>query len=393
MDPNLPPERRAADLVSTMTLEEKVLKMQSTSPAIPQNGLVVLQDPKHNFLPGNVVPLVSSQKMSDELKKVLDKVSAKLTTEDLTELNASVSGNSGAGVALFDADDGCIDENAISLNGDCLTDEIFCGGISENNTGSNMPVVSQCCAPTMMCQQSCSVPAQCVSNPVEVDTDSIKSARGESAADTLTISGVTVGSQANRILIVTVGAEEDNADCDLSHAAATVTYGGQPLQKAVSAVSDVVAYRTCNGIFYLLNPPTGTADVAITFPSTVGSAIDQRQAGAFVIYNAEQQPPEAIKADGAEGVGIPNPSSTAINVLTENALVVDIMTWGNPGTFTPTEADQMGRWQESCSSSSSAMSTREAMSAGPLPLGFQHSSAPSAGTRQAHSLAAFAPAL
>ncbi len=67
----------------------------STSPAIPQNGLVVLQDPKHNFLPGNVVPLVSSQKMSDDLKRVLDKVSAKLTTEDLTDLNASVSGNSG----------------------------------------------------------------------------------------------------------------------------------------------------------------------------------------------------------------------------------------------------------------------------------------------------------
>jgi osmoprotectant transport system substrate-binding protein len=67
----------------------------STSPAIPQNDFVVLQDPKHNFLPGNVVPLVSSQKMSDELKNVLDKVSAKLTTEDLTDLNGAVSGNSG----------------------------------------------------------------------------------------------------------------------------------------------------------------------------------------------------------------------------------------------------------------------------------------------------------
>ncbi len=67
----------------------------STSPAIPQNDLVVLDDPKHNFLPGNVVPLVSSQKMSDDLKKVLDKVSARLTTEDLTDLNAAVSGNSG----------------------------------------------------------------------------------------------------------------------------------------------------------------------------------------------------------------------------------------------------------------------------------------------------------
>jgi beta-glucosidase len=35
-DPNLPPERRAADLVSRMTLEEKALQMQSTAPAIPR---------------------------------------------------------------------------------------------------------------------------------------------------------------------------------------------------------------------------------------------------------------------------------------------------------------------------------------------------------------------
>jgi osmoprotectant transport system substrate-binding protein len=67
----------------------------STSPAIPQNDLVVLQDPKNNFLAANVVPLVSSQKMSDKLKTVLDAVSAKLTTADLIRLNTAVSGNAG----------------------------------------------------------------------------------------------------------------------------------------------------------------------------------------------------------------------------------------------------------------------------------------------------------
>jgi osmoprotectant transport system substrate-binding protein len=67
----------------------------STSPAIPQNDLVVLEDPKNNFLAANVVPLVSSQKMSDQLKTVLDAVSAKLTTQDLIELNTAVSGNAG----------------------------------------------------------------------------------------------------------------------------------------------------------------------------------------------------------------------------------------------------------------------------------------------------------
>ncbi|MEZ0054439.1 osmoprotectant transport system substrate-binding protein [Mycobacterium sp. MAA66] len=67
----------------------------STAPAIVQENLVVLDDPKHNFLAANVVPLVASQKKSDLLKTVLDAVSAKLTTQDLIELNTAVSGNGG----------------------------------------------------------------------------------------------------------------------------------------------------------------------------------------------------------------------------------------------------------------------------------------------------------
>jgi len=39
LNPDLAPEKRAADLVSRMTLEEKVLQMQSTAPAIPRLGV------------------------------------------------------------------------------------------------------------------------------------------------------------------------------------------------------------------------------------------------------------------------------------------------------------------------------------------------------------------
>jgi osmoprotectant transport system substrate-binding protein len=67
----------------------------TTSPAIPQNHLVTLDDPEHNFLAGNIVPLVNSQKNSNQLKEVLDAVSAKLTTSGVAGLNAAVSGNSG----------------------------------------------------------------------------------------------------------------------------------------------------------------------------------------------------------------------------------------------------------------------------------------------------------
>ncbi|MBU9767099.1 ABC transporter substrate-binding protein [Mycobacterium sp. TNTM28] len=67
----------------------------STSPAIGQHHLVALEDPENAFLAANVVPLVASQKMSAELKTVLDAVSAALTTADLIALNTAVEGNAG----------------------------------------------------------------------------------------------------------------------------------------------------------------------------------------------------------------------------------------------------------------------------------------------------------
>ena len=39
LDPSLPLEKRVHDLVSRMTLEEKVLQMQHTAPAIPRLGV------------------------------------------------------------------------------------------------------------------------------------------------------------------------------------------------------------------------------------------------------------------------------------------------------------------------------------------------------------------
>jgi osmoprotectant transport system substrate-binding protein len=82
----------------------------STSPAIPQDHLVVLEDPEHNFLAGNIVPLVNSQKKSDRLKDVLDAVSAKLTSAGVAMLNAAVAGNSGV-------DPGQVARNWIRDNG------------------------------------------------------------------------------------------------------------------------------------------------------------------------------------------------------------------------------------------------------------------------------------
>ncbi|WP_433665490.1 ABC transporter substrate-binding protein [Nocardia sp. CA-128927] len=64
----------------------------TTSPAITQNNLVVLEDPKHNFPAQNVVPLLNAAKKTDKALAVLNAASAKLTTAELIKLNEAVSG-------------------------------------------------------------------------------------------------------------------------------------------------------------------------------------------------------------------------------------------------------------------------------------------------------------
>lgn len=66
----------------------------TTSPAIEANDLVVLADPESNFPAQNVVPLFRASAVTEQLRRVLDAVSAKLTTEELVGLNTAVSGDS-----------------------------------------------------------------------------------------------------------------------------------------------------------------------------------------------------------------------------------------------------------------------------------------------------------
>ncbi|MFF2299613.1 ABC transporter substrate-binding protein [Arthrobacter sp. NPDC058127] len=65
----------------------------TTTPAIVANNLVVLKDPQNNFAAGNVLPVINAGKSTDDIQKVLDAVSAQLSTEALTQLNDQVSGD------------------------------------------------------------------------------------------------------------------------------------------------------------------------------------------------------------------------------------------------------------------------------------------------------------
>ena len=65
----------------------QVVDLYSGNPELSTGEFVVLQDPKNLFLSSHVVPLVSS-KLPVRAAKILDGVSAKLTSEDLRAMNA-----------------------------------------------------------------------------------------------------------------------------------------------------------------------------------------------------------------------------------------------------------------------------------------------------------------
>jgi osmoprotectant transport system substrate-binding protein len=57
---------------------------------IKEKGYVVLDDDKHFQQAGNVVPVMRTDKLDDTVKDLVNKVSAKLTTDKLIDLNKSV---------------------------------------------------------------------------------------------------------------------------------------------------------------------------------------------------------------------------------------------------------------------------------------------------------------
>ncbi len=73
--------------------EVQVADIFTTSPDIPANKLVVLEDPLHNWLAQQVLPLVKTDRINDAAKTALNNVSKTLTTEDLISLRDQVEGS------------------------------------------------------------------------------------------------------------------------------------------------------------------------------------------------------------------------------------------------------------------------------------------------------------
>ncbi len=65
----------------------------TTDASIVANDFVVLEDPQSNFAAQNVLPLINKAKANDTVVQTLNGISAKLTTENLTALNAEAAGD------------------------------------------------------------------------------------------------------------------------------------------------------------------------------------------------------------------------------------------------------------------------------------------------------------
>lgn len=71
--------------------QAQVGDMFSSDPAIEENGFVSLVDDKGLFLPANIIPVIRTDAATDEVKTVLNDISAALTTADLMEMNGRIA--------------------------------------------------------------------------------------------------------------------------------------------------------------------------------------------------------------------------------------------------------------------------------------------------------------
>ena len=73
--------------------DAQVADIFTTTPAIQDEKLVVLDDPKNNFIAQQVLPLTAPDRLPQNAVDALDELSGKLTTQDLIDLNRKVSGD------------------------------------------------------------------------------------------------------------------------------------------------------------------------------------------------------------------------------------------------------------------------------------------------------------
>jgi hypothetical protein len=208
----------------------------------------------------------------------------------------------------------------------------------------------------------------------QIQFDAASSTTSSTSGTTLTWSH-TVANQSNRILIVGVQSEGTS-----SIQASSVTYGGVALTKVTQAEATSSGYYQDVSQWYLTAPAVGTANVVVTW----GSSVTTRTAGAIGLYGVAQQAPEA----NASSFSNSGATTTNITTLTNGAWVVDMFGSGqDQGNLAPRSGQTQRFIQASGSTTSGGGSTKSVATAGATSVTWTQTGI----NRSAQVAASFAP--
>src|SRR5438445_3521187 len=126
----------------------------------------------------------------------------------------------------------------------------------------------------------------------------------------------TVGTGTNRLLIV--GETVDNS------AITGVTYGGTALTQAVADTQ-----KPTGSIWYLVNPPSGTASVVVSSSPSKGAIL-----GLISFTGVDQSTPIPTTATNDNANGRTSPATVSITNANANAWVMELVASGHIGGFT-----------------------------------------------------------
>lgn len=82
----------------------QVADIYTTSPALVEEDLVVLEDPENLIASQNIIPLAAEDVVTDEMTEILNAISAELDTEDLIALRDRVEGDEKASAEVAATD-------------------------------------------------------------------------------------------------------------------------------------------------------------------------------------------------------------------------------------------------------------------------------------------------
>jgi archaellum component FlaF (FlaF/FlaG flagellin family) len=163
---------------------------------------------------------------------------------------------------------------------------------------------------------------QIVGNPNPIQLDNVQNTTG-SGTSSYTLPNFVVGTGSNRLLLVNIQANTGTVQ--------TLTYAGIPLTKANGTTNTVDSE-----IWYLTNPPIGTANIAVTMTATANVVI-----GAYSFFGADQTFPISFSATNI-GSAVTSGSVTAYTTNPNSWVVDSISVQNRPSSFTQNSGQTRG---------------------------------------------------